>query len=106
MTSTVPEPPYGDRDATTVEVGDCDPTAPDTTGPRTSRWPLTLLLIMAVVGAILTAVLASNDSDTSAAGQAVAADDGIFAIPFTTIDGGTGTLADYSGRPLVVNFFA
>lgn len=56
-------------------------------------------LAVATIG--LLAVLAGIFSDDSSEGAGAYA-----TIPFTTVDGGTGTLADYRGDPLVVNFFA
>ena len=43
----------------------------------------------------------AESADEAAAGEAASADEA-----FTYFDGRKGTLADYEGRPLVVNFFA
>ena len=47
-----------------------------------------------------------NDSAAAAAGTNAAIADGIYDLPFLTVDGTTATLANYRGEPLVLNFFA
>jgi thiol-disulfide isomerase/thioredoxin len=79
------------------------PESPDASGARASglnSFHLVLaVLAMATTGlvAVLSGTLSDGSSDTAA---------GYANIPFTTVDGVTGTLADYQGEPMVVNFFA
>ena len=66
-------------------------------------------LLTATVGAVAVATLLLltlfvGGSDDPAPVGAEPAE--ILALAFTTTEGGTATLADYDGRPLVVNFFA
>ncbi len=89
-------PQPGTDEATTPE-------SPDASGTRASGlngFHLVLaVLAMATTGlvVVLSGTLSDGSSDAAA---------GYATIPFTTVDGGTGTLADYQGEPMVVNFFA
>lgn len=61
-------------------------------------------LVAAVASAVVAANLLSDDEDTEfglSPAQVVPED-----IPFTRFDGTEGTLADYAGQKLVLNFFA
>ncbi|MDH3680241.1 MAG: TlpA family protein disulfide reductase [Acidimicrobiia bacterium] len=71
-------------------------------GPSLTTW----LVIggLAVVGVALLAVFFSGSDSTPTA--AAEGDGGIAGLVFTNEDGTDGTLADYEGEPLVVNFFA
>lgn len=79
------------------------PESTDAAGtPPSSVNPFYAVLAVVAVATIgVVAVLSGGSSGESS--QAV---DDYATIPFTTVDGGTGTLADYQGEPLVVNFFA
>jgi thiol-disulfide isomerase/thioredoxin len=69
-----------------------------------------------VLGAVLAGgVVACSDDDGTArlsenqpdvVPQPDAPSDGALTLPYVTFDGETRTLADYAGRPLVVNFFS
>lgn len=63
---------------------------------------------LVVVGAASVAVgyLAGPDGEQASVGATSAGDTGYASIPFTTVDGGTETLAAYEGQPMVLNFFA
>jgi thiol-disulfide isomerase/thioredoxin len=54
----------------------------------------------ALVAAVLIGAAISNDSSPSVSGQPS------LDVPFTYFDGRAGNLADFAGRPLVINFWA
>ena len=65
------------------------------------------LAALAGVGIFVTSPFSGSDSRPLAAGEAVAASGPLAPdAAFTLFDGSSATLADYRGRPLVVNFWA
>ncbi len=87
-----------------------DTHTPQPTGPSLRNKVLAALLAGAFVAAVAVVALAGGGDGTPVdAGEAApAAPAGTPApgLAFTTFDGATATLADYEGRPLVVNFWA
>src|SRR5690349_3350676 len=72
------------------------------------RTPLTSLLVVMVLAV---AACSGGDGEAAANGgetadEAAAGDPAAFDSAFTYFDGSSGSLADYRGKPLVVNFFA
>ena len=108
MTSNLPDPPNSDGGTDTPpsdqSIGPAD-RATNSTG-----WFRTVIIATLAAGAILIVALAfgvlGGDDPVDDAAASATAESGIFALPFSTPDGGTATLADYHGQPLVVNFFA
>ena len=106
MTTAPPDPPPSEP---------APPSRPDGDAPkgRLSTGPLrptsALLTTAAIVVAMATLGLLALFSGTErTVDVATAAGDapGLFDTAFTTSDGGVGSLSDYRGEPLVVNFFA
>lgn len=72
---------------------------------RQRRRTLTIGGVVAAAAALVGVVIAiggSNDEQPAAQVAGAGTED----VSFEMLDGSTGTLADYRGRPLVVNFFA
>jgi len=108
MTSNDPDPP-GTDGGTNTPPSD-QPVATSDSGTRSVGWFRTIVIATLAGGALLivayaSGVLGGEDSLAGAEGSATT-EAAIFDLPFATVDGGTGTLDDYQGQPLVVNFFA
>ena len=97
-----------DFDQPPTEASDSGPPDDDDRpGQGRSRSPVFVTAVIAVIAAATIgffALLGGNSANTT--GSADAAAEGILSLAFTTEEGATGTLADYHGEPLVVNFFA
>ncbi len=85
-----------------------EPSGRSAPSPRRRNPLLTTVAIVAAIATLgLLALFSSTEDRVDDASAAARADaDTIVDIAFTTTDGGSGTLSDYEGRPLVVNFFA
>lgn len=88
-----------DQPETAVAVAE-----PDQESRSNSR--LILILGGVALVAVLLFALASGGSDSEPASETAAGDSGFASLVFLNADGTEGSLADYSGQPLVVNFFA
>jgi cytochrome oxidase Cu insertion factor (SCO1/SenC/PrrC family) len=64
------------------------------------------VLAVAIIGLLTVFADDAGDGPIDAAASGDPADHAIFGFPFTNDDGTTGTLGDFQGQPLVVNFFA
>jgi cytochrome c biogenesis protein CcmG, thiol:disulfide interchange protein DsbE len=74
-------------------------------GWRAQRLPLLVGLVGFVIVAVLAGIVMASSSDDSPKGSSNVTDPARFDLP--TIDGtGRVRLADFKGKPLVVNFFA
>jgi cytochrome c biogenesis protein CcmG, thiol:disulfide interchange protein DsbE len=62
------------------------------------RWGIPALALVAVLMVVLTSNLSADSSDDR--------ESGVVEVGFEYFDGTEGTLADFAGRPLVVNFWA
>jgi len=96
--------PSPDAEATTHR------STPDQPWPHRSLlwyWIGAGLVVLAGAWFLLNGIPGGDEAAHGGDGQAEAFDeDGFRALPFTTEDGSTATLALYDGEPLVVNFFA
>ncbi len=91
-------PPDSDADTSSGERS---------TGPLRSTPALLTAVLMAVAIATMGLLALFSGTEDAIDTATVAGDaDGIFNAAFTTSDGGSGSLSDYHGEPLVVNFFA
>ncbi len=75
------------------------------TGRQKSALLTTAAIVIAIASVGLLALFSGTDDTVSDAATAVEPD-GILNIAYTTDEGTTGTLSDFGGEPLVVNFFA
>src|SRR4029079_17855383 len=102
-----PRPP-GEPRMTTAPTQSPDP-VPDASAETPPAGRRRLALLVGVVGFVIVAVVAafalSSQSNASSTGPSDVIDPARFDIP--TIDGtGRVRLADFKGKPVVVNFFA
>ena len=76
-------------------------------GDTKQSWvfPIAVAVIAVAIIGLLT-VFSSADDTTPIGAADGDVQSAILALPFTNQDGSTGTLSDFSGEPLVVNFFA
>lgn len=83
-----------------------EPIQPPTAEPESrNRFAPVVLAVGLVLALGIAAVALVNRSDDGGA-TAEGPDSDLLALAFTTEDGTQGTLSDYLGQPLVVNFFA
>lgn len=84
-----------------------DPADPDPSGSSQPRSALftSVVLVVAIASIGLLALFSGTEDTVDDAATAGDAGD-IMGLAFTTAEGGSGSLSDYHGEPLVVNFFA
>ena len=102
MTTAPPE--SSPSDPPVEQAGTTDARSPESSRSR-SAFVTTAVVVMALATLGLLALFSGTEDtvdDAALAGDA----EGILNLAFTTADGGSGSLADYGGEPLVVNFFA
>ncbi|MGI9614119.1 MAG: TlpA family protein disulfide reductase [Acidimicrobiales bacterium] len=75
----------------------------DAAGRRTSRSVWLIVGAAAIAAVAVLAVFASGDDDAPTSAEAA---DDLSSLVFTNEDGTDGTLADFQGEPVVLNFFA
>lgn len=76
-----------------------NPSFDETRRTTVKRGPSALLFVAGLIGLTVMIAVATSGSSTEER-------PGLTDIEFTTLDGGTGTLDDYAGQPMMVNFFA
>ncbi|MDH3301325.1 MAG: TlpA family protein disulfide reductase [Acidimicrobiia bacterium] len=106
MTSAPPDSPPSEPEPPSQPGGD-GTNSPLSTGPlRPTSAVLTTVVIVVAVATLGLLALFSGTEDTIDEATSAGGAGGILELAFTTGDGGSGSLSDYGGRPLVVNFFA
>ncbi len=106
MTTAPPNSPPSDP----PHAGDSNSGSPGESprvGPlRPTSAVMTTIAIVVAMATLGLLALFSGTADTVDEAAEAADAGGIFDLAFTVSDGSTGSLADYRGEPLVVNFFA
>ena len=106
MTTAPPDstpPDQAPSDQPADEVSGTDP-SPDHRRPAPAV--LTTIVLVAAIATLGMLALFSGTDETVESAADSSDPAGIFELAFTTADGGSGSLSDYHGDPLVVNFFA
>ncbi len=89
------------------QPGPDGPNGPLSTGPlRPTSAILTTVVIVVAMATLGLLALFSGTEDAVETATAAGDTSSLFDTAFTTSDGGSGSLSDYHGEPLVVNFFA
>lgn len=106
MTTAPPDSTPSDP-ARPSQPGPDGPNGPLSTGPlRPASALLTTVVIVVAMATLGLLALFSGTQDDVVDATAAGDTSSLFDTPFTTTDGGSGSLSDYHGEPLVVNFFA